>query len=237
MEQNQRTDESFGSHSLQPWIAPLTIGGLLLAIAIIGTYTFNWTWTGFKNNTLWDWLHLLIVPAALGLATIWLTQHRKWKAGWTLSIWSLALLLVLLEIATYAFDWKWTGFKGNKLWDWLNLLLLPLTMTLVSIWFGAPHRWRSWWTTLIWIAIVGLALLALCSYLFNWTWTGFKGNTLWDWLSMLLVPAVLTSATIWFTVPEMRKRRARSRAASKQKTAEQALADTTSRTTEEAGQV
>lgn len=97
------------------------------------------------------------------------------------------------------------------------MLLLPLTMTLVSIWFAAPHRWRSWWTNLIFIIAVALALLVLCSYLFNWTWTGFKGNTLWDWLSMLLVPTVLTAATIWFTAPEMRKRHARMKAARKQK--------------------
>lgn len=106
MEQHQKPDESFGSHSLRPWILPLTIGALLLAIAIIGTYAFDWTWTGFKGNKLWDWLHLLIVPAALGIASIWLTQQHKWRASWTLVIWSLGLALVLLEIATYAFNWN-----------------------------------------------------------------------------------------------------------------------------------
>jgi len=35
MEQKQQTGESFGSHSLRPWIAPLSISGVLLAIAII----------------------------------------------------------------------------------------------------------------------------------------------------------------------------------------------------------
>src|SRR6516162_1429999 len=109
MEHNQHPDESFGSHSLRPWIVPLTVSGLALAIALIGTYTLNWTWTGFKGNTLWDWLKLLVIPVALGIASIWLTQHHKWKASWTLSLWSLAVLLVLLEIATYAFNWTWTG--------------------------------------------------------------------------------------------------------------------------------
>ncbi len=37
--------------------------------------------------------------------------------------------------------------------------------------------------------------------LFDWYWTGFKGNKLWNWLSMLLIPVVLTTATIWFTAP------------------------------------
>jgi len=53
---------------------------------------------------------------------------------------------------------------------------------------------------------------------------------------MLLVPTVLTSATIWFTVPEMRRRRARSKAARQQKVAEAAPADLPLLLDEEAGQ-
>ena len=49
--------------------------------------------------------------------------------------------------------------------------------------------------------------------LFDWYWTGFKGNKLWDWLSMLLIPVVLTTATIWFTAPAMRKKRAKAQSA------------------------
>ena len=27
-------------------------------------YWLDWTWTGFPGNTLWDWLHLLVLPLA-----------------------------------------------------------------------------------------------------------------------------------------------------------------------------
>lgn len=42
----------------------------------------------------------------------------------------------------------------------------------------------------------GLAALAFlsivfCSYLFGWKWTGLPKQTLWDWMSLLIVPAVL----------------------------------------------
>src|SRR5262249_47357915 len=147
--------------------------GLGLVMAFIGTYTFRWTWTGFYSNTLWDWLHLLIVPAALGLGTMWLTQHHTWRTTGSTLVWSVLLILAVLEIATYLFNWHWTGFKGNTLWDWMNLLLLPLVLTLVSFWFSAPRLWLSWWTTLIWLSLVVLALLILNSEVFDWTWTGF----------------------------------------------------------------
>lgn len=236
MLQSQRTDDGLGSHSWRPWIVPLTLGGLGLAIALIGTYVFDWTWTGFRGNTLWDWLHLLIVPGTLGIAAIWFTQNHRWRPQWTLLLWSLLGVLVLLEIATYLFNWRWTGFKGNKIWDWLNLLLLPLVLMFVSVWFAAPHRWRSWWTSAIWASLLVLALLALGSYLFGWSWTGFKGNTLWDWLSMLLVPVVLTTATIWFTAPAMRRMRARARSAETQEVVTQPEVDETASSPEEAAQ-
>src|SRR5205807_2805232 len=44
---------------------------------------------------------------------------------------------------------------------------------------------------------------SLC-YIANWRislgldWTGFKGNTLWDWMSLLFLPVALMVATVWF---------------------------------------
>ena len=36
----------------------------------------------------------------------------------------------------------------------------------------------------------GFAVTVAGAYALGWTWTGYAGNTLWDWLSMLLVPAL-----------------------------------------------
>jgi hypothetical protein len=30
-------------------------------------------------------------------------------------------------------NWKWTGFRGNTLWDWLHLLLLPLLLPMIVV--------------------------------------------------------------------------------------------------------
>jgi hypothetical protein len=42
----------------------LLLGVVLAAfgIAVLGGYLWGWAWTGFEGNTLWDWLHLLILP-------------------------------------------------------------------------------------------------------------------------------------------------------------------------------
>jgi hypothetical protein len=55
---------------------------------------------------------------------------------------------------------------------------------------------RFGWSVLGGTAVVGLAILALGGYLLDWTWTGFSGNTLWDWLKLLLLPLIVTALTI-----------------------------------------
>jgi hypothetical protein len=34
-------------------------------------------------------------------------------------------------------------------------------------------------------------IIVICGYLFGWKWTGLPKRTLWDWLALLIVPAVL----------------------------------------------
>src|SRR5579862_9546097 len=53
-----------------------------------------------------------------------------------------------------------------------------------------------------------LAIVTIGGYAFHWAWTGFQGNTLWDWLKLLFLPIVLSSAKLsfkdhrntWFTI-------------------------------------
>ena len=37
---------------------------IALAVTIVGGYAGNWSWTGFKGNTMWDWLALVLAPIA-----------------------------------------------------------------------------------------------------------------------------------------------------------------------------
>ena len=61
----------------------------VLGIALlIGGYFFNWTWTGFgpytpptsdfqREKTLYDWLQLLIIPAALAFGVLWFSHLQQ----------------------------------------------------------------------------------------------------------------------------------------------------------------
>ena len=75
-------------------------------------------------------------------------------------------------------------------------------------------RFRSWWqlikqqpvrTVLIALLsiVVVLIILSILGYIFNWHWTGLvpetsepkqHWKTLWDWLQLLIIPAVLAVA-------------------------------------------
>jgi uncharacterized protein YjbI with pentapeptide repeats len=70
---------------------------------------------------------------------------------------------------------------------------------------------RSWWqqikqhlVTILAVAITLIIAIALIIVGYRFDWTGFNGNnksgkTLWDWLQLLFVPAVLTLGAIWYT--------------------------------------
>ena len=59
-----------------------------LIVSFIGGYFFNWTWTGFgpytppasglqRGKTLYEWLQLLIIPAALAFGIWWLNRLQQ----------------------------------------------------------------------------------------------------------------------------------------------------------------
>jgi hypothetical protein len=163
------------------------------AVVLWGGYTRRWGWTGIngKTATLWDWLNLLLLPVAVGILPIWFS--RRYRLAPRHKLWgsiAMAVFLVLV-IAGYAIPWAWTGFSGNKLWDWLELLALPLAVALIPT---VGELRRGWGPRHSVMASTGLAVfvvVVLGGYLAKWTWTGFQGNTLWDWLHLLLLPLLL----------------------------------------------
>jgi uncharacterized protein YjbI with pentapeptide repeats len=41
-------------------------------------------------------------------------------------------------------------------------------------------------------------IIVVCGYLFEWKWTGLPKRTLWDWMGLLIIPAVIAGAGLWF---------------------------------------
>jgi hypothetical protein len=120
--------------------------------------------------------------------------HRLMLAG----VLSAAGLIAVL--AVFGVNWSWTGFRGHDtLWSWMSLLAFPLAIAWLPIRIAMAGRplARSWRVT--WLALTAtLALLIVDGYGFGWAWTGFPGETLWDWLHLLLFPAVLVFLPDWF---------------------------------------
>ena len=109
---------------------------------------------------------------------------------------ALAVAVLVALWGGYAQGWKWTGFQANgQLWDWLNLLLLPVVIGTIPLWI--QHRdyiGRSRRVT-HGVVIVALTGFVIAGYLVPLNWTGFRGQTLWNWFELLLLPAALATTT------------------------------------------
>src|SRR5216684_133250 len=80
--------ENLDTRSVRPWSwrRLLVEGVVVFAVFVTASYLFNWTWTGFPESRVWDWLNLLIRPVALTAAAIWFTSHPKWHREWTVPL-------------------------------------------------------------------------------------------------------------------------------------------------------
>jgi hypothetical protein len=163
-----------------------------LLVALWGGYIDRWSWTGFEtNDQLWAWLHLLLLPAVVGTVPLWFRRSskiaRRRRAACLLATAAIATFVV----AAYMVPLDWTGFPGNTLWNWFGLLLLPVAVAsarfLPSVLrsLRSAHRWGIGTVALAW------ALTIVGGYAWRWTWTGYEGNTLWDWMQLLLMPLIV----------------------------------------------
>jgi hypothetical protein len=122
---------------------------------------------------------------------------------WMALLFIAMLFLLIAAVGGYAFHWTWTGFQGNTLWDWLKLLLIPVAVATAKLSFKDHPRL---WIALASVVMLCLAVLAVGGYFFHWTWTGFQGNTLWDWLVLLLIPVGLLATKLAYNDYQRRKK-------------------------------
>src|SRR6266496_122547 len=78
----------------------------------------------------------------------WLQQHKK--TARTVVI-LLCICCLVFIICTYIFRLDWTGFNASqgpnvlqyqptkRLWDWLQLLIVPAALSIVAIWFNRTN--------------------------------------------------------------------------------------------------
>jgi len=95
-----------------------------------------------------------------------------------------------------------TGFAGNTLWDWFEVLLLPIVIVTVKFW-TAERTIQPWHRWLLSAAVAGFVVFVVFAYRLPIEWSGFADNTLFDWVRLLLVPLlmpllIVPATTNWF---------------------------------------
>jgi hypothetical protein len=169
----------------------ITILTVATLVVLWGGYIQHWQWTGFPaNEQLWDWFHLLLLPVVFGTLPLWI-EHAEYISRTRRVIYIAAILAFIgFVIVGYLAPIAWTGFSGNTLWDWFELVMLPVAVISVRAWPTAGRPVRAYHKATV--AGLGLAwvITLVGGYDGNWNWTGYPGNTLWDWLSLLLLPLV-----------------------------------------------
>ena len=171
---------------------------VVVLLVVVGGYGEHWRWVGVSGGTatLWDWLHLLLLPLAAVVLPLWL-RHRPPVKGAIASALTVAMLVfVCVVLAGYLVPWGWTGFVGNTLWDWLNLAALPLAVALIPVLVELRSDWGRRHAAALAGAVGVFVAVVVAGYLAPWRWTGFTGNTAWDWLHLLLLPLLVPAVIV-----------------------------------------
>jgi hypothetical protein len=171
---------------------------VVVALIVYGGYGRHWHWIGVngKTATLWDWLHLLLLPIAAVILPLWLRHRPQMSGPVGVALAVLAVAFVCVVIGGYLVPWAWTGFVGNTLWDWLNLGALPLAVALVPVLLELRTDWGRRHAVGLSIFAVAFIGVVMAGYLAHWRWTGFVGNTVWDWLHLLLLPLLVPAVIV-----------------------------------------
>ncbi len=169
-------------------------------VVIVGSYAGGWSWTGLRQNgQVWDWMELLLLPVALGTFPLWLRFAGEMSSARRKALGGAVLAFVGFVLAGYLIPLIWTGFRGRTLWDWLTLIVLPVTITTATVWPKTGRTFRPFYAVTAAVLFVMWIVTVIGGYAGDWTWTGYPNNTLWDWVKLLLGPIAIMT----FVVPEL----------------------------------
>ena len=167
---------------------------LAFAVLLVGGYALHWSWTGFRaNNQLWDWMQLLLLPVVLATFPLWLSFSRYISPARRRILGAALLGLALFVLVGYVNPLTWTGFRGETLWNWLTLIILPVSIVTVRVWSQSGRDLHRVHVAGAIVICAALVTTIIGGYGAGWSWTGYEGNTVWDWLTLVLAPAAVAT--------------------------------------------
>ncbi|MGO9080475.1 MAG: hypothetical protein ACLQDY_15760 [Streptosporangiaceae bacterium] len=173
-------------------------------VTLWGGYIQDWTWTGFQaNDQLWDWLNLLLLPLVVATIPLWIERPDSISRGRRVTYLALAVAFTAFVIAGYLIPLRWTGFPGNTLWTWFELILLPVAVASIRLLPSVIRTLDPYHKPLFTSMAVVWVITVIGGYALSWTWTGYQGNTLWDWLQLLLLPLIVPTILVPTTLKWM----------------------------------
>jgi hypothetical protein len=174
------------------------LGAAVFAVLVYGSYVNHWSWAGINGHTakLWDWLHLLLLPFVLAFLPIWLSRTTRVSARRKRIGLTACAVFAVVVLLGYTVPWVWTGFRGNTLWDWLGLIALPVAVALAPVVDDLRKRWNPRHTLILLAGCGAFAAIVVGGYLGDWKWTGFRHNTVWDWLRLMLLPLLIPTVVV-----------------------------------------
>lgn len=132
-----------------------------------------------------------MLPLAVVVAPLWVRHRTRLDRRRHMLLALLVAGFGILVLLGYVLDLRWTGFPGNELWDWLQLLALPLAIALLPVWSELSQGLDRRHALVAGCAVVALAVTIVGGYSYGWRWTGFEGNTLFDWFRLVVAPLLL----------------------------------------------
>jgi fumarate reductase subunit C len=70
-------------------------------------------------------------------------QLRSWwqkiKQHWVAIVVGAIVLVVIIVLIVVGYSFDWTGFLRKTLWDWLQLLNIPLVLAVIALLFNLAN--------------------------------------------------------------------------------------------------
>jgi len=85
---------------------------------------------------------------------------------------------------------------GHTLWNWLTLIVLPMTVAAATVWPKTGRTFRPAYGLVAGAVGTARTVTVIGGYAGGWEWTEYPGNTLWDWVQLLLAPIAITTCVV-----------------------------------------